>query len=219
MLRNSIFLVTVLCFCMFVFLSCSDNEPEIISATGSVIFDFASESDLPSVRLSVFSSMASDVHRVKEIHITCLEDGYVWNIMSPQMISSDGKQWAGYTRLEPRSGDILVCGTYHLTYIDDADLKTETTFSVSYPPELIKVTASSVRTFLKGALADSVALYSQSGALLYFDKKKLSWNNAHDIIHDYSDAVMMRNCISTGDFSVICMLPPVMLRSDVLNED
>jgi hypothetical protein len=194
------------------FLSCAESTPELSSVTGTAVFDFPDNNSVPSVRLSLFVSTASDARRVQKITATCLKSGYQWIIDNPRVISSDGKQWAGYTNIEPRAGETLMTGKYSILYTDAAGRETDMYFTVSYPESLLTAKTDTIRTCISSPLEDTSALYDAAGQLLYFGKPKDAWQFADKVLFDYPDALVRRSCLSTPDLSIICLLPPENLK-------
>lgn len=196
----------------FFFLSCAESTPELSSVTGTAVFDFADNNSVPSVRISLFVSTASDARRVQKITATCLKSGYQWIIDNPRVISSDGKQWAGYTNIEPRTGETIATGKYSVLYTDAAGRETDMYFNISYPESLLTAKTDTIRACITSPLEDTAALYDAAGQLIYFGKAKESWQTADKVLFDYPDALIRRSCLSTPDLSVICMLPPENLK-------
>lgn len=199
------------------FYSCSDSEPQLAGATGSVVFDYADGTSQPAVKLSVFTMTASEVRRASKISVTARKNGYQWTVDSPRLISSEGRQWAGYTNLEPVTGETIPTGTYDLIYTDAAGREINTTFSVDYPDALMTSTADSVKTILTVPLEEYTALYDDAGQLLFFDKAKNTWNDVQSIRRDYPDAVAERKCLETLDQRIICIMPPKQLAEEKTN--
>ena len=196
----------------FFFLSCAESTPELSSVTGTAVFDFADNNSAPAMRLSVFTSTVSDARRVEKLTATCYSNGYQWVIDNPRVISSDGKQWTGYTNIEPRNGEKITAGKYNLCYTDASGRETNSIFTISFPDSLLNATTSSIRKCITSPLEESTALYDAAGQLIYFGKAKESWQTADKVLFDYPDALIRRSCLSTPDLSVICMLPPENLK-------
>ena len=81
------------------FMSCSQVTPELYTTDYSVIFDYTDEETLPSARLSVFASSASDVRRYERICIKSLDSGYIWDTKRINRLDTYDLQWAGCANL------------------------------------------------------------------------------------------------------------------------
>jgi hypothetical protein len=201
-----------LCTTLFLFisLSCSDTEPEILTTDVSVIFDFADDRTEPVLRFSVFVEPYKELQRARYIKVTCPEDGYEWFVETPVLISSAKGQWAGSSCLYPRQGEDIMRGTYTVAYVDRADHEADGTFSVSYPEKLVHAKAGDVASILGEMKTESVALYAENSKLLYYGNRKKNWVTDADIWKEYPEAVRMRICLSVLKNSVICLMPPVL---------
>ena len=189
------------------FASCADAEPDIVSATGSVVFDYATDESLPASRLAVFVQTESEVQRVSSIQIVSKETGYRWNITAPNMLKSGDKQWACYTNLLPPEHERIPVGLYEFQYIDAAGEEAESTFTVSYSEKLLDTTSGNVRSVITSAKEESVALYDKNNVLIYFGKRKNNWSSNANILRDYNTAFTLRHCIAADSNRVVCLLP------------
>ena len=105
------------------FISCSQVTPEIYTTDYSVIFDYRDEEALPSARLSVFASSASDVRRYERISIKSLDSGYIWDTRKIERLDTYDLQWVGCTNLivpeEEKLKDLrIIMEHYHIGKFD-----------------------------------------------------------------------------------------------------
>ena len=84
---------------MALFISCSQNTPELTTTDYSVIFDYENAETVPEARLSIFAASASDVRRYERIRINSLETGLCWEVDNLTRLENEDLQWAGYTNL------------------------------------------------------------------------------------------------------------------------
>lgn len=187
--------------------SCADSEPDIVSATGALVFDYATDESLPASRLAVFVQTESDVRRVSSLLVVHEETGYRWYVTAPDMIKGGDKQWACAPHLLPPENGRIPAGEYALWYTDAAGEEAESAFTVAYAEKLFGTTADGVTAVMTGATEDSLALYDKDDVLIYFGKRKNGWNENADILRDYGTAYYLRHCIAADGNRVVCLLP------------
>ncbi|MCR5724720.1 MAG: hypothetical protein K6G80_06530 [Treponema sp.] len=198
---------------LFLFVSaCSNSEPSVLSVTGSVVFDFQDAESAPASRLAVFVQTDTETQRADRITAVHADSGLSWQIDAPRMISGSDKNWAGYTNLQPAPGEAILKGVYTCQYVDAAGNEASAKVTVKYPDELLTATAETVRTCIQGAVTEYIALYSESGELMFFNKRRNSWHSNADIAKDYRNAYTMRSCLVTANNSIVCLLPPESLK-------
>lgn len=203
----SLFSVLVLSIALVSFISCADSVPQIASVAACTIFEYTDEQSFPVARFSLFAETTADARRVEYMQAIHEETGLVWTCASPRTFSGQKeKMWAGYTNFVPASGDTVPQGAYRLYYEDAAGQNCEGTFSLSYPEALVHSVSADVGTIL-GESVEYIALYSEEGILLYFDKRKEEWQSNEDIKNDYTAAAKMRVCYKNGAETVVCLLP------------
>ena len=194
------------------FSSCADAAPELVSVTGTMVFDYEDSDSLPSARLAVFVQTSTEVQRVDSLLAVSRDDGYNWRIDSPQQFKSGDRQWACYTNLQSAENVRFPKGVYDFQYVDAAGEEAWTSFVVSYPDELFETKSGDIKSVLS-SLSDSVALYDKSNMLIYFGKNKSNWNSNANIIREYPAAVTIRHCLSNSGNRVVCLLPAELLRT------
>lgn len=187
--------------------SCADSEPDLVVATGAMVFDYATDEDFPASRLAVFIQTESEVQRVASILVENKETGYRWNITAPKLLKSGDKQWACYTNLLPPENERIPTGLYGLQYTDAAGEEAESSFMVSYSEKLFDTKSGDVKSVITSAKEESVALYDKNNVLIYFGKRKNNWNSNANILRDYNTAVTVRHCIAADSNRVVCLLP------------
>ena len=189
------------------FIACSDSAPQLNSVTAVVVFEFSDATSAPKSRLSVFTE-ATDIQRVKELRAVHEESGLEWNISSPRKISGkDAKTWAGYTNLVAASGSTIPLGKYDITYVDDADRESESSFFINYPSSFTTAKSADFPAAFTNGYLENVALYTIDGTLLYYGKRKNNWNTNSAILQEFQIADTMRICYSSLSGAVVCMMP------------
>lgn len=192
------------------FCACSDDALDLARINSSLVLDFADSESLPSQRLSVWAEVSSNVRRVESILVQNGE--YSWRIDEPLLISEGQRQWAGYMRLEPSPlENSFVPGSYSVKITDAAGNTADGSFRLSYDMELSEKNAAFASEKLSAAVS-RVAVYSESGDLLYFAKGEPSWYTDSDIFRAYKDADFFRRVISGG--GVVCLLPKTYRDGD-----
>ena len=210
--RRSWHVSLLLCVVGALFFSCANSDPDIVSVTGTVVFDFADEESAPATRLAFFMQTSSDVQRADSIEAVHRETGMRWQVAEPRLISGADKKWAGYTNLQPAFGGEILTGGYDCFYCDAAGNEVNSRFSVSYPAALLTATASTAQDCMTGTVTEYIALYSESGDLMFFAKRRNSWRSNTDIASDYRNAFTMRRCLVGTNNGVICLLPREWLK-------
>ncbi|MBQ6781694.1 MAG: hypothetical protein IJP62_10780 [Treponema sp.] len=200
----------VLALAIFPFFSCADSDPDIVTVSGTMVFDYADEESFPAGRLAIFVQTASEVQRVESIVATHKQTGYTWRVSSPVVFKSGDKQWTCYTNLQSPEQTHIPNGQYECTYIDAAGEEVTATFVVNYAEKLFETKSADIKNVLTSS-TDSLALYDKNGVLLFFGKKKSNWRVNANILRDYSHAVMLRHCLSSANNRAVCLLPPESL--------
>lgn len=197
--------LSLLCF------ACANSDPEIVSVTGTVVFDFADEKSAPKTRLAFFMQTDTEVQRADFIEAVHRESGMRWTVESPRLISGSDKHWAGYTNLQPGAGDEIFTGVYDCFYYDAAGNEVSSTFAIEYPAALLTATAENANDCFESSVVEYIALYTESGELSFFNKRRNSWRKNSDIVKDYRDAYTMRRCLVANNNGIVCLLPPEAL--------
>ena len=204
----------VLVYALLVLLAaCANSSPEIVSVTGTVVFDFAAEERAPVTRLAFFMQTDSAVQRADSIEAVHRESGMRWRVAEPRLISGADKQWAGYTNLQPAFGDDILMGAYDCFYCDAAGNEVNSSFTIDYPRELLTATPETAQSCMPVPTTEYVALYTESGELMFFNKRRSSWRENAAIAKDYPDAFTMRRCLVAANDSIVCLLPSETLKA------
>ncbi len=197
---------------LFLCLSCSNANPDITTVTGSVIFDYADSESAPSVRMAVFAQNTSEVQRVDLIEARHSETNLVWRVSQPRIFTGSSKNFAGYTNLLPREGQNIPQGKYEFLYVDAAGNEDTGTFTIEYSEDLLTSTSGQVKGIIHRPLTENLAIYDETGTLIFFNKKKKNWKNNNDISHALRNAYTVRQCLFTADQKIICLMPPQSLK-------
>lgn len=206
--RSRLFLTL---FFSLVFFSCADNEADVVSATGTMIFDFKDEESSPESRLAVFLQVTNDVQRTDNFTISHEKSGYLWNIAKPGIFTGLNKKYAFSLNLTAPLGSKIPQGAYSVKYFDAAGKDDETVFSVNYDEKLLKSNAKDFKELLTNP-QENVAVYDDSGELLFMGKAKNNWKTNADILKDYRIAWTKRICYVTPGNTIICMMPEEKLK-------
>lgn len=209
MRRNAVLVAFMLVGALFV--SCADSVPQLQSVTPVVVFDFSDGA--PSMRLSVFAEVSSDVQRVKEVRAIHKDSGLVWICREPQKFSANnaGRKWAGCTNFVAASGSYIPQGEYTLWYEDAAERETEDSFSVFYPENLLSCKAESIPEAFTESYKQYIALYNSDGVLIFYGERKREWKTLGDVTKKYAAAVTFRVCYELNGGTVECLMPAVEL--------
>lgn len=209
-MRNFIVCIIVSVFSFSLF-SCSDSEADVISASATTVFDYKDKESVPEQRLAVFLQVSNAAQRTDSFTVSNEESGYSWEVIKPGIFKGLNKEFAYSINLNPPEGGEIPVGVYTVVYYDAAENKDEARFSVNYKKELITSNAENFLEFLQNP-NENVAVYDDSGELLYMGKTKPAWKSNYDILRDYKLAETKRICYVTPGNNVICLLPKEKLK-------
>lgn len=191
---------------LFSFFSCSDATPELILASGSMVFDYEDEESFPRAKMAVFVQMDSEVQRADRLELESRVAGYNWRIDSPKLFRNGDKKWAYYTNILPPAHEMIPDGIYDFRYVDAAGEEALSSFMLSYPRELVETKAADVRSVLPAA-TESIALYDKNNVLVFFGKARNNWTTNVAILRDFNNAIIKRRCLSADNNRIICLMP------------
>lgn len=195
---------TILLFSLF---SCSDSDSRITGLVSNIVLDWSDWESMPSARLSVFAETSLDERAVHEIRAVHNQSGLEWQCRNPRIIAaSKNTTWAGYTNFVAAQGESIPQGSYTLYYQDMAGLECQSSFSVSYPYDLLSSTAAAFRE-MRIDREENIALYDADGLLLYYGERKEGWTTNADIKKDYGVAEKIRVCYRLYSGNTVCMMP------------
>ncbi|MBP5284471.1 MAG: hypothetical protein J6Y93_07405 [Treponema sp.] len=196
-----------LLFLIGLFSSCDFADPEILEGTASLVVDYENEHDKPSATFSVFLQMNNELQRTDIVEVKDSEGKYSWNVVSPELFSSDGKKWVGCTHLVYPDGEKIKKGRYSVLYTDAADNQLAAEVELDYPDSLLTCRSSEARNLLTGKVTENIALYDKDKVMIFYGKKKTNWRSGSDITNSYKDCVYRRMCYSTDKNKIICLMP------------
>ena len=192
---------------LFALISCSDSESRISGLVTAMVLDYSDWDSSPKPRLSVFAETTLDERAVHQIRAVHNQSGLEWQCNNPRIISNNkNSTWAGYSNFVPASGSTIPQGSYTLYYEDMAGDECQSTFSVSYPVELLETSATDFRN-MSIDREENIALYDADGLLLYYGERKESWISNYDIKADYGVAEKLRICYRLYSGHTVCMMP------------
>ncbi|WP_407429303.1 hypothetical protein [Treponema sp.] len=195
------------------FFSCSDSETDVVTVTASTIFDYSDNENPPSARLAVFFQVTNEVQRTDSFVVSNEKSGYSWNVKNPGIFTGLNKNYTYSLNLSAPEGESIPVGSYSAVYYDAAGNEDSINFDVNYSLELLKSNALKCKDFL-GKYNENIAVYDDSGELLFMGKAKASWKSNESILKDYKTAFSKRICYVTSGNSIICMMPEEKLLTD-----
>ncbi len=204
--KKNLFSIFLLLFFSLI-ISCSDSSAEIISATGTVVFDYKDSESKPDVYLSVYLQTESEAQRANFVKVYSPDKKYSWNIAEPVIFSGNNKSYAGYSVLRFLDGKELPCGVYSVEYRDAAGEQSKSTFSISYNSELLLSNSKNAKEKSGLKLTENVILYDKDFNMLFFGNMKNSWRKRSNITKDYSRAVYLRKTLTTNGTALMLKLP------------
>lgn len=206
----------VFCFFPLFLFSCSESEADVVSASGTAVFDFADSESAPSMRLAVFLQVTNEVQRTESFTVSHAESGYSWTVAKPGIFTGMNKSYAYSANLTAPEGKAIPEGAYSAIYYDAAGNQDEAPFSLSYKKELLDARSENCKELLPGA-TENIAIYDDAGELLFMGKAKASWKTNEAILKDYKLAVTKRICYVTAGNTVICLMPSENLKESEEN--
>ncbi len=204
------------------FVSCSQNTPEIDSTDYSVIFDYSDDTTAPEARLSVFAESGSDVRRYQRIKITSLESGWTWDTQVLNQIDSEEGQWAGCTNLVAPENEKLPVGVYEITYFNADEKECSVTIDVKYNLEIYDVLLPALPDFMrKNRGVEKIAVYDKDHILIFFGDRTAEYRSVRDIWNHFRDASTYQVIWYTSRGRTICIEPerPVSPDADKKEND
>ncbi len=199
-----IFLTTILLF------SCSQNLPELNSATGYMVYDFENETDLPEVRLGVFLDVASDVHRADKIRVECTQNNFIWECLTPVKIETGKKKYSGYSNFVMPENKTFPAGKYLVWYTDSNGNEESTVINVSITEGASAFTVSQAVEFMtQNNGKESIAVSDVNSVLLFYGEKK-DIRNIDDIWNRYPSGESYRIVWTRNNGKEIFILPVVL---------
>jgi hypothetical protein len=202
--KSFLFIIAIL----YTLTGCSDSLPDVISASGTVVFDYSSPDTYPQIRLAVFVETASDARRATQIKAVCRSNNYEWITDNLLVLGSDNRQWTGYTNFVCPTLQSIPSGPYDLYYTDAADRTVQTDFLVSYPEALVTAKAADVLTIMGDNKQELLAANLSDGTLIYYGPRKPEWKTDTDIWNALTLAQTIRVCWTNEKQSVVCMMIP-----------
>lgn len=198
---------------VFSFFSCSDSEADVVSASATTIFDYSDNESAPSARLAVFFQLANEAQRSESFTVSHAESGYSWIVSKPGVFTGMNKNYAYSINLKAPEGAELPVGPYSVTYYDAAGNEDKANFYVNYNKSLLTSNVENFKEFLTNP-SENVAVYDDSGELLFMGKTKSAWKTNKDILRDYKLAETKRICYVTPGNMIICMMPSEKLKTE-----
>lgn len=202
------FISLILAACLGIFVSCSQNTPEIYNTDYSVIFDYTVEDKAPEARLSVFSSSGSDVRRYQRIKITSLDTGYCWDTEVITRLQEDDTQWVGCTNLVAPENEKLPSGFYELTFCNADEKEYTLRLDVKYDTDFYDVLLPALPQIMAEKRGiEKLAVYDKDHILIYFGDRTKDFNTTRDIWNQYREAETYQIIWYSRNGRVICITP------------
>lgn len=190
------------------FISCSQNTPEVYSTDYSVVFDYSDETTAPSARLTVFVSSGSDVRRYQRIKIKSLENGYCWDTQNITKLEADDIQWAGCTNLVMPENEKLPVGIYEITYYNADEKEVSFTLDVKYDIDIYELLLPDLEAFMRKKHGiERIAVYDKEHILIYFGDRTEEFKTTRDIWNRYSNAATYQIIWYLQNGNIICIAP------------
>lgn len=216
MFKRIFFIISI--FVTFLFVSCTDTTPIILSVNTTLVYEYQSETDSPTMRLSVFVQPDTEPERFQKIDVINIETGYIWTITDAQVISVGEKNYIGCTTLRPYNSGFFPLGQYNVIYTDIASRSDEMNFELKNPQSFETQSISSFsysdiekKQVAKEFIFDRVALYDENEDLIYYGGQKQNLSKVEEIRRYYSNARTMRRYRMVSGNTCGILLAPVPL--------
>ena len=205
---------------MALFISCSQNTPELTTTDYSVIFDYENAEAVPEARLSIFAASASDVRRYERIRISSLETGFCWEVDNLTRLENEDLQWAGYTNLVAPENEKLPTGLYEITYFNADEKECTVNLEVNYDIGIYDVLLTGLADYMaekKGI--EKIAVYDKAHILIYYGDRTEELKTTRDIWNKYRDAEYYQVIWYSIDGTVICIEPEKPVVPEISEEE
>ena len=205
--KKSVFLFFIF-FSLFVqvfFSGCSDSSPEIARCSATVVFSYNDESSLPDVKFQAYISALSDVRRLESFSVENRGNKFKWIVENPYIFSDSNNSWACALNLCNNKNQKIPLGIYDVVYNDAQGQSVSSVLNVFYPEELYKKTFPEAENFIKDNTLKQIAVYTESGMLLYYGVFKEAWKSDEIIFKNFKDSQKYRICYSAFDESYLVM--------------
>ena len=190
------------------FISCSQNTPELTTTDYSVIFDYENDETPPEARLSVFASSASDVRRYEKIRIKSLDTGLYWEADNIACLESESIQWAGCSNLRAPENEQFPTGRYEITYINADEKECSVKLEIKYDAGLYEVLLSGLADYMKEKRGiEKIAIFDKEHIMIYFGDRTENFKTTRDIWNYYRQAYTYQVIWYSYGGRVICIEP------------
>ncbi len=207
------------CLRIFVFsltaaacISCSNDSPDVSDVSSSVVFDFKDGESAPEMRLSLFSKVSSEIGDASRMTFEHTSSGLYWETDELCKIEENDRKWIGYSNFVSSEKFFFPSGHYDVTYEDRSEREDHVEFTLIYPNKFLEKKASDFPGVIELPYVSKIAVYSETGELLYFDGYKDSWSCDEDILNDVPGASSTRICYCIENNGIICIMPSVDLK-------
>lgn len=198
-------------------ISCSESEADVVSVSATAVFDFKDMESAPDARLAVFLQVTNEVQRTDFFTVSNEQSGYSWSVKRPGIFTGLNKNYAYALNLTAPEGKPIPTGDYSATYFDAAGNEDDMKFTVTYSDGLLTSNSSTCKDFMSSP-GENLAVYDDTGELLFMGKAKSSWRTNEAILKDYKLAATKRVCYVSPGNSVICLMPAESLRESEESE-
>ena len=218
--KNHTGFILIFAAVMALFISCSQNTPELTTTDYSVIFDYENAEAVPEARLSIFAASASDVRRYERIRINSLETGFCWEVDNLTRLENEDLQWAGYTNLVAPENEKLPTGLYEITYFNADEKECTVNLEVNYDIGIYDVLLTGLAEYMaekKGI--EKIAVYDKAHILIYYGDRTEELKTTRDIWNKYRDAEYYQVIWYSIDGTVICIEPEKPVVPEISEEE
>ena len=125
------------------------------------------------------------------------------------IFGNEKKQWAGYTDFYVPVSENVESGMYELNYIDAQENVVSRIINLNYDMDFLKMTGNQAALAEKKDFREEIAVYSESGTLLFYGMRKNNWRNDSSIFSSNRGAASYRVCYVSKVNSLVLMMPPV----------
>lgn len=203
---------------LFIF-SCGDTEPGISSMHSTLVYEYNSTDEKPTIRLSVFVFPSQDIRRAKSITVSNSKTDISWKIANPKIYTQDNKNYFGHSSLVMPEGMNFSEGIYDVTLFDVADRSITDSFNLT-PLESMKnsdgdfVKVSDVISRKAGAecTQQKIILCDEIGKELFLGFFSSKLDSDEKILKIFPDAVTKRIYYSMPNNSVVILLPEEKIK-------
>lgn len=197
------------------FISCTNNVPQINNASVAIIWDYETYNSLPQARLGVFVEASSNPARFEKIQVFADGTDIFWETDKLISAENNGISWCGYTNFTMPKGSDFPVGNYTIKFIQADEKELEMKASLTYEKSLYNKKASEIPVYMNGILGSKYfTVYDENKKVLYYGQRTNDYSDSRAIWNHYKDAVEFQESWISSSGTIICNMPVEKVTPD-----